>query len=291
MRSSHILALALAVGGVGMSMVPEAQAQSRRQVREQAEATMVLTGQIDIGTAGQVEGFQLDKRDQVDEAIARFVEGVVNAWQFEPVLVDGRAVPARTPVRIRLGGKNTPDGRQQVTLLAANFEEYKADAVDHVTKQQMRAPAYPDDVHRAGGQGVVLLLVQVGRDGKVMDVATEQVNLRVVGSEPQMRSMRDKLSRASMVAARKWTFKVPTVGEFKDAPSWTLRVPIDFAFDDDHERYGRWSAYIPGPRQQAPWRADQALGADANADLLPQGGVFMADAASSGPRLLTPLGG
>jgi|EndMetStandDraft_8_1072994.scaffolds.fasta_scaffold103111_2 TonB family protein len=291
MRSSHILALALAVGGVGMSMVPEAPAQSRRQVREQAEATMVLTGQIDIGTAGQVDGFRLDKRDQVDDAIARFVEGAVNAWQFEPVLVDGRAVPAHTPVRIRLGGKNTPDGRQQVSLLAANFEEYKADALDHVTKQQLRAPAYPEDVYRAGGQGVVLLLVQVGRDGKVMDVATEQVNLRVVGSEAQMRGMRDRLSRASLAAARKWTFKIPTVGEFKDAPSWTLRVPVDFAFDDDHERYGRWSAYIPGPRQQAPWRADQALGADANADLLPQGGVFMADAANSGPRLLSPLGG
>lgn len=291
MRSSHILALALAVGGVGMSMLPEAQAQSRRAVREQAEAAMVLTGQIDIGTDGQVEGFQLDKRDQVDEPIVRFVEGVVNAWRFEPVLVEGRAVPARTPVRIRLGGKNTPDGGQQVTLLAANFEDYQADAVDHVAKLQMRAPAYPEDVYRARGHGVVLLLVQVGRDGKVMEVVTEQVNLRVVGTEPQMRSMRDSLSRASMVAARKWTFKIPTVGEFKDAPSWTLRVPVDFAFDDDHERYGRWTAYIPGPRQQAPWRADRALGADPNADLLPAGGVFMADAASNGPRLLTPLGG
>jgi len=60
---------------------------------------------------------------------------------------------------------------------------------------------------------------------------------------------------------------------------------------DERERYGRGDAYIPGPRQQAPWRADKALGADANADLLPQGGVFMADAARQGPQLLTQLGG
>ena len=291
MRSSHILALALAVGGVGLSMLPEAQAQSRRAVREQAEAAMVLTGQIHIGTEGQVESFQLDKREQVDEAIARFLEGAVQTWRFEPVRVDGRAVPARTPVSIRLGGKSMPDGKQQVTLLAANFEEYKDDAVDRVTKLQTRAPAYPEAVYRAGGRGDVLLLVQVGRDGKVMDVATEQVNLRVVGTEAQMRSMREKLSRASMAAARKWTFKTPTAGEFKDAPSWTLRVPIHFALHDERERYGKWDAYIPGPRQQAPWRADKALSADANADLLPQGGVFMADAARQGPRLLTPLGG
>ncbi|MCF7750628.1 energy transducer TonB [Bacillus subtilis subsp. subtilis] len=291
MRSSHILALALAVGGVGLSMLPEAAAQSRRAVREQAEAAMVLTGQIDIDTEGQVEGFQLDKRDQVDDGIARFVEAAVQTWQFEPVQVQGRAVPARTPVSIRLGGKTTPDGRQQVTLLAASFAKYDADAVDQVTKQQMRGPAYPEDVYRVRGRGDVLLLVQVGRDGKVMDVATEQVNLRVVGTEAQMRSMRDKLSRASMAAARKWTFNTPTSGALKDAENWTLRVPIHFALNDERERYGRWDAYIPGPRQQAPWRADQALGADANADLLPQGGVFMADAAAQGPRLLTRLGG
>jgi len=291
MRTSHILALALAVGGVGLSMVPDAASQSRREVRQQAEASMVLTGQIDIGTDGQVEAFQIDKRGQVNDAIARFVEGAVQAWRFEPVRVDGQAVKARSPVSLRLGGRIHPEGGQQVTLLAASVQQYDPTATDDVTRLKMPPPAYPEDVYRAGGRGDVLLLVQVGRDGKVMDVATEQVNLRVIANEAAMRQMRDKLSRVSMAAARRWTFKAPTTGEHKEDASWTVRVPVTFAFHGEEMRYGKWDAYIPGPRQQAPWRADKALGADANADLLPAGGVFMADAASKGPQLLTPLGG
>lgn len=291
MRSSHILALALAFGGAGMAVANDAAAQNRRAVRAQAEAAMVLSGQIEIGTQGQVEGFQLDRRDQVNPAIARFVDAQVQAWRFEPVLVDGRAVRARSPVSIRLGGKMLADGGQQISLLAASFEEYDAAATDEVTRLKSAPPSYPEAVYRSGGRGDVLLLVQVGRDGKVIDVATEQVNLRTVANEAIMRQMRDALSRVSMAAARKWTFKPPTTGQNKDDASWTVRVPVTFALHGDQMRYGQWDAYIPGPRQQAPWRADKALGADPNADLLPAGGVFMADAASKGPQLLTPLGG
>lgn len=291
MGCSRILSLALAFGGVVMSVAPDAAAQTKREVRAQAEASMVLTGEIDIGTEGQVEAFRLDKRGQVDETIVRFVEGAVQTWRFAPVLVDGQAVKARTPATLRLGAKNTADGAALITLLAANFERYDDTATDSVTKMKMSPPAYPDDVFNAGGRGDVLLLVHVGRDGKVLDVATKQVNLRVIANEASMRKMRDKLARVSMGAARKWTFRIPTSGDQKDDASWTIQVPVRFSFGDERERYGRWDAYIPGPRQQAPWRRDRALAADGNADLLPAGGVYMADAASKGPTLLTPLGG
>ncbi|HAV72974.1 MAG TPA: TonB-dependent receptor [Stenotrophomonas sp.] len=291
MRCSQMLALALAFCGVGLSVVPDAAAQTVRAVREQAQASMVLTGQIDLDTEGKVEGFQLDKRDQVNSAIARFVEGEVRSWRFEPVMTDGQPLKARTPVSIRLGGSAGPDGSQLVTLLAASFETYNQAATDVVTLLKTVPPVYPRDVFAAGGRGDVVLLLQVGRDGKVAGVATEQVNLRVVANESSMRSVRDKLSRVSEAAARKWTFNVPTTGEYKDEATWTVRVPVHFALYGDREGYGRWDVYVPGPRKQAPWRADRALAADANADLLPTGGVFMADAPANGPTLLTPLGG
>jgi hypothetical protein len=291
MRSLRGIALVLVLGSVGASTVFDVAAQTRREVREQAEASMVLTGEIDIGTEGQVEAFRLDKRAQVDETIVTFVEGAVKTWRFAPVLVNGQAAKARTPATIRLGAKNNPDGTGLITLLAANFETYDETSTDNVTKVKMSPPMYPEDVLNARGRGDVLLLVQVGRDGKVLDVATEQVNLRVIANEAIMRKMRDKLARVSMGAARKWTFKAPSTGNEKDEASWTVRVPVRFSFGDEVERYGRWDAYIPGPRQQAPWRRDMALSADANADLLPAGGVFMADATSKGPKLLTPLGG
>lgn len=290
MRYSHLLALAIAFGGTGVAAIPDASAQSARAVREQAEASMVLTGMIEIGTEGQVEAFRMDRRDRVGDTIARFVETEVQAWRFEPVVIEGHAVQAQTPVSIRLGGKQNPDNSLQVTLLAANFAKYDPDATDAVTRLRLNPPSYPEDVARAGGHGDVLLLVQVGRDGKVMDVVAEQVNLRVVAREPQMRLMRDKFARVSVAAARKWTFRVPTTGEQQNEASWTLRVPVRFATRDERESYGSWEAFIPGPRQPAPWRADTPVADDAAADLLPSGGVFMADV-NKGPRLLTPLGG
>lgn len=290
MRKPHVLVLALALGAVGVTHIPHTQAQTARAVREQAEASMVLTGNIDIGTAGQVEAFRLDHREKVNPAIAGFLEDAVREWRFEQVIRDGQAVPARTPVSIRLGGRVNPDGTQRVTLLAANFQRYDPDATDEVTRLDAPPPKYPEEVFQMGGSGDVLLLVQVGRDGRVRDVAAEQVNLRVALAEQKMRRMRDKLATISVAAARRWTFRAPTTGPLKDEASWTVRVPVKFSTGEERgQGYGRWQAYIPGPRQQAPWRADKVLGEDAAA-LLPAGGVYMADS-SKGPQLLTPLGG
>jgi len=139
----------LVLGSVGASTMFDVAAQTKREVREQAEASMVLTGEIDIGTEGQVEAFRLDKRAQVDETIVTFVEGAVKTWRFAPVLVDGQAVKARTPATIRLGAKNNPDGTGLVTLLAANFETYDETSTDNVTKVKMSPPVYPEDVFNA----------------------------------------------------------------------------------------------------------------------------------------------
>ena len=45
----------------------------------------------------------------------------------------------------------------------------------------------------------------VGRDGRVEDVAAEQVNLTVVGTARAMESIREALARASISGARRWT--------------------------------------------------------------------------------------
>ena len=139
------------------------------------------------------------------------------------------------------------------------------------------------------GEGTVMLLVKVGRDGRVADVIAEQTNLTVIGTARAMNQLRDILAKASVRNAKRWTFTPPTTGEAKDRDFWTVRVPVRYAFEDSRERYGRWSAYIPGPRQRAPWKTgEDAL--VAGTDLLPEGGVYMVGRAQEGPRLLTPLG-
>jgi hypothetical protein len=54
MRYPHFLALALALGGTGLAATFETAAETARTVREAAEASMTLTGRIDIGTDGHV---------------------------------------------------------------------------------------------------------------------------------------------------------------------------------------------------------------------------------------------
>ncbi|MGH8096752.1 MULTISPECIES: energy transducer TonB [Stenotrophomonas] len=291
MRSSLFLALALAVSGGG-ALIDTADAQTAREVRRQAEASMTLSGVIDIGREGQVEGFQLDRREKVDAGVAGFVDKAVQSWRFEPTLVDGKPMPARTTVHLRLIAGNMEGNSMQVRVVDARFGKLggsSAPSTDDVTAAKTRAPVYPPQAASIRGQGTVMLLVKVGRDGKVADVIAEQTNLTVVGPERTMNQLRDVLAKASVRSAREWTFNPPTTGEDKDRDFWTVRVPVNYFFDKQSERYGRWSAYIPGPRQQAPWKTGEETLA-AGSDLLPEGGVYMVGRAQEGPRLLTPLG-
>ncbi len=291
MRSSLFLALALAVSG-GAALIDTADAQTAREVRRQAEASMTLSGVIDIGREGQVEGFQLDHREKVDAGVAGFVDKAVQSWRFEPTLVDGKPMPARTTVHLRLIAGNMEGNSMQVRVVDARFGKLggsSAPSTDDVTAAKTRAPVYPPQAASIRGQGTVMLLVKVGRDGKVADVIAEQTNLTVVGPERTMNQLRDVLAKASVRSAREWTFNPPTTGEGKDRDFWTVRVPVNYFFDKQSERYGRWTAYIPGPRQQAPWKTGEETQI-AGTDLLPEGGVYMVGRAQEGPRLLTPLG-
>ena len=99
------------------------------------------------------------------------------------------------------------------------------------------------------------------------DVIAEQVNMTVVAPERTMDRMRDIFAKASISAARKWTFSPPTTGEDSTRDSWTVRVPVTFALNNSDngqpERYGRWRAFIPararphpGARRMAPDRRE-----------------------------------
>lgn len=290
MRYSVFFGLLLALGA-GASLLPaQAMAQNARAARAQAEASMVLTGTIDISPAGAVEGFSLRDEDKVEGYLVEFLRRTVAQWRFEPVMHEGRTVAARSPVSLRLMARQTPDQGMEVELRSASFREYDPKATDEVTRGDMPAPRYPQDVFQQGGAGEVLLLMQVARDGSVTDVVAEQVNLHVAGPAKTMQQLRERLAQASIKAARSWTFRPPTTGPYADEPFWTVRTPVIFAIGSrPRERYGRWQAYIPGPKQRAPWTVE-TMADDASADALPEGGVYMAGI-EKGPKLLTPLGG
>ena len=101
---------------------------------------------------------------------------------------------------------------------------------------------------------MVYLIVRIAGDGSVVDVVAEQVNLRLIASEMEMKNWRTVLSKSAKVAAKQWRFTLPTKGDSANQPYWTARVPVDFRFSDSKPAgYGEWEAYVPGPKQDVPW--------------------------------------
>lgn len=161
------------------------------------------------------------------------------------------------------------------------------DEPSHLPSQaQMRPPTYPELAARSNVSGLVCVVARIGRDGRVEDAFTEQVNLNTVGSEAQMTRFRALFAQSTLATARQWQFAPPTQGPYADEAHWLVRVPVAYTLKRDKpSAYGHWNLYIPGPRQRAPWidaDRDTTAGVDAFGDERIQ-------SVGRGRRLLTPI--
>jgi len=183
---------------------------------------------------------------------------------------------------VRMVARPTGEDGFALSISGVEFGEYDDQSTEYLTRDRMDPPKYPMAAVRMGGKGTVYLVLRVNRDGRVADLFVEQVNLTAIGTEPEMVQIREHLAKAATGAAWKWTFHPPTTGETVDDEHWSVRVPVAFELDrPETPRYGKWQAYLPGPRQTASWAQDGASpDAIAAGGLRPVGG---------GVKLLTPL--
>jgi len=266
----------------------DALAGGRDEIRKQAEMSMLVTGNIEIERDGSVAKYELDDAAKLPPVAVRLMDRASATWRFDPVLVDGKPVRARTAMTVRLAARQRENTEGfEVRITAANFGKF-ADGEWVSSKGPLLRPKYPPQAAASGVRGTVYVIVRIGRDGKVEDAMAEQVNLGSVDrTEAAMQRWRDSLADASLQTARRWRFLPPTQGEEVDAPFWLARVPVSYLLPNDKKpESGEWETYIPGPRQSAPWLGgmDTSLGADAVAG----DGIFPL---KGGPRLLTPLNG
>ena len=290
-KSVPMLLALLLVANVGI-------AQSERQVRKQVEATMLVTGQVTIEEDGSVSGWKVDQREKLPEVVAGLVDRAIPEWRFEPVVLDGKPTRGTASMSLRLLADQLEDGRYQVSIASGYFgrdalslEERKRRGYDqdHVRALDMKPPRYPVAALQVGAQGTVYTVIRIGRHGTVEDVAVEQVNLRTVATEREMQRLREMFSKRSIEAARKWTFQIPTTGEWANEESWAVRVPVDYILGDPKVAgYGEWQAYVPGPRMPIPWAVEHLDGFDVAPDALVAGQVHQV---GTGLKLLTPLQG
>ena len=273
------------------SLAVTALGNSARAATAPVEASMLVTGTIVVAPEGSVSSYAVDHPEKLPPAVLTVIGKNAPRWTFMPVLLDGKPVLAKARMSLRIVA--TPmqqKGTYAVGIRGASFGQDVPGG--NVSKGIRTPPRYPVGEILDRVSGTVYLVVKVGRQGEVEDVAAEQVNLRVLGRPFQMKRWRKELAEASVAAARKWTFHPPVTGAHANDAYWVARVPVSFDLQplgspSHGPVYGQWQSYVPGPRALIPWLDEKQLAASA-ADTVPPGGI---EPLGSGLQLTSGLKG
>lgn len=228
--------------------------------------TLDASGRITIAADGSVSDYAL--QDQLDESIAGLVDKTVRNWHFEPILVDGRPVIATTNMHLEL--EALPRDGDEFVLRVADVDFGGSTKVSH------DPPQYPRDAldDRIGAK--VTLVVQVDATGKVERLHVERVSLSEDSSDMRERFWRERFAKATLAAAKDWTFKNNEV--IDGTPLATiLRIQVAYQINNSSqpEGSGHWVAsqgFIPGPYHPIPWPLANSVSA-AQPGALAQGEV------------------
>ena len=266
-------------------------------VRKSVQASMLVTGTIDVAPDGSVARYALDHPEKLSPQVIGLLDKTLSVWKFEPVVEDGKPVAAKALMGVRIVAKPLEDGNYSISIAGAWFgngtKGEKDVSQDTITYKRRVQPTYPHDAERARVAGTVYVLEKVNRDGTVGDAVAEQVDLRVIASNGQLEAWRRVLADAALRALKQETFNPPTSGKAVDQPYWLARIPVIFDLSGPStpaavapERYGQWQPYVPGPVQEPAWADKNQLAG--SADALPQGGSLLANTSL---HLRTPLDG
>lgn len=281
MLRSMLLAMAMlaTVGAVAATKVQIAQGES--------VLTLRVDGELAIDPQGHVQDYRI--RTKLDPQIEKLVAKAVPSWRFVPITVNGKAVAARSPMRITLAATEVKGGYEvrvdNVVFRPDTKEDYEAAQATirselerqggaaagaagplakprqfvSITAGKLTPPGYPVGLQKAGVEGVVLLNLRLKPDGKVADVFASQSSLLNVKGRPELlERARTLLEKNAATAAAKWTFGV----DAKDmaaltASDLTVRVPVEYRLSSGGSRSdslaGSWRHEFRGPNFPIPW--------------------------------------
>jgi len=251
-------------------------------VRKRVEASMLVTGTIEVAPDGTVSGYTLDRAKDLPPVATDIIGKTAPRWTFQPVLLNGKPVAAKAKMSLRLLARPLGDGNFNVSVRSVYFGERKSS----LQRDMSERPRYPQTAIHARVAGTVYLLLRLDRAGKVQDAIAEQVNLEAIDSDNGLSHWRQTLANSSLEAARHWTFAPAQASD--QEPYRIVRVPVAYHLSPwgqtPPDTYGQWQGYLPGPVEPAPWfDRDKMLSGDP--DALPGDGVYGKPSLS----LLTPL--
>ncbi|MFO1507621.1 MAG: hypothetical protein U1F23_11235 [Lysobacterales bacterium] len=269
-------------------------------VKRSVEASMVVTGTIEVNPDGSVHGYSLDQQDKVPADVAKLIGETVPNWRFRPILVDGNAVLAKAGMSLRIVAEQESLGQFVATVDSVAFGSKAstgsgtcAPGVCVSYREREELPQYPVRLVQSGVTGTAYISIKIDSQGRVAQAGVRQVNLRAVADPSVLESWRRRMGQAALDAVRTWTFNVPTVGDDAGKPYWAAIVPVDFHIKgrepSGRVEYGQWDSYVPGPVTVMPWVKPNAEGGatDGVSSAIPAGDeLFVQDERFV---LLTPL--
>lgn len=265
MDENRIMRIPTAVLAIAMMCLGPVAAKEKPAPVYELQAT----GTIEIGPDGKVADYHLDKGQPaaIENALGRNIA----QWRFEPIVMDGKPVIAKTRMRLSLEALPTPGEDYQLRVSGVSFGEPTRD------RHHVAPPRYPEGLARAGIGAKAVLVLKLNADGSVQQVHAQQVSLsQNSGTDSQADRWRDVFAKASVAAARKWKFDISET--VAGAPiGTTIKVPVEYFLNGSAARTkepgaNEWRRYIPGPVIRAPW-LDAAPIADHDADQLKDGEV------------------
>jgi hypothetical protein len=267
-----VLLLALALPGIALA------------AKTPVEASMVITGTITVNRDGGVAGHALHDEDKVPPGVVQIVQRTIKGWRFIPIVENGKAVPAKTGMAVRVVADMVDDDHATIRVAGVSFgcDAYQAKNLlpnacppgATVTTEQQHPPEYPIPALKEGLGGEVYLAVEVGRDGHVVRADAIQVNLfsRITDHV----RIENVFANNAREAALRWRFRAPTIGPEAAKDHWVVTVPVVYTIvrpglgRSVPDQYGKWRAYIPGAARDVPWAKDNAAG---SSDALSDGGA------------------
>lgn len=247
--------------------VSAAQAQKGKPILE-----LNASGELQIAPDGHVSDYKLNGK--LTPEVADLIDKNVRRWTFEPVLVDGKAVSAKTELSLAL--KAEPVGEHDYSLRIVRVNFGGVARVNH----DIKPPKYPREAVRAHVGGKVMLAVRLDETGKVVDAMPYQTSLDVrAPTEGEAQRYRDMLEQASIDAAKTWHYNLSETIDGKPIGTSVL-VPIDYFLVDSPKSAntnGRWRPFLPGPVHPIPWLQKAQFAANEDVSAIPSDGGLALD--------------
>jgi hypothetical protein len=224
---------------------------SAARAEKPAAYEMSTEGEVQIAPDGHVSDYRV--KGDLQPAVAELVKRNVMGWHFEPILVDGKPVIAKTAMHLSLHAEPVPD----------RDDEYSVHVTSISFGTPMRRgignpPRYPERAARARLGAIVVLSARLDEHGNVAEILPYQTSLDAhARSEKEAEKWRHEFEKAALVAAKTWQFDLTEIVGGQRSGAY-VAIPVRFSISMSRTpRTTQWSAYEPGPIHPAPWAAVQ----------------------------------